>query len=309
MKLETNLINSYLLYCETQKKLSPHTLKAYRIDLKQFIKYFKDKTLSKNNLNQYITFLHQKFKPKTVKRKIASINSLFTFLEYEEIIEENPLRKIRVNFKTEKILPKTITRENLIKFYIELYNQNKQDNKTKKILSLRNIAIIELMMTTGLRVSEVCNLKIESINFNEKYIKVFGKGSKERIIQIDNNNVYSALKKYDSLVSRKDTCRYFFLNIKHNKLSEQTVRNVINDIVLKAEIKQHITPHMFRHSFATMLLEDDVDIRYIQKILGHSSIITTQIYTHITSNKQREILKNKNPRNKINISVNKYITN
>lgn len=301
MKIEIDLINNYLSHCKNQKRLNNHTLKAYKIDLNQFYKYFEKQNITKDILLEYISFLHQNFKPKTTKRKLASINAFFTFLEYEEIIENNPLKKIKFNFKIEKTLPKIISHDDLNKFYTELYKPYNTNSKFKKILALRNIAVVELMMTTGLRVSEVCNLKVDSINLKEKYIRVFGKGNKERIIQIENNYVCTALKNYNSIISRNDSCDYFFLNINYLKLSEQTVRNIISQISSKANIKQHITPHMFRHSFATMLLEEDVDIRYIQKILGHSSITTTQIYTHVTSNKQREILKNKNPRRKIKI--------
>lgn len=154
-------------------------------------------------------------------------------------------------------------------------------------------------MSTGLRISEVCNLKKDDVNINEKYIRILGKGSKERILQIENEDVLKSLKEYKILTANENEY-YFFNNRIGRKLSEQSVRNIIYDITKNAHIKQHITPHMFRHSFATMLLEEDVDIRYIQKILGHSSITTTQIYTHVTSNKQREILKEKNPK-KINI--------
>lgn len=301
MILSEEMINDYILSCENQKRLSKHSIKAYKIDLNQFYDFVKKKEMiDKETISEYVTNMHKTFKPKTVKRKIASLNAFFNHLEFEEIILDNPLRKIKLNFKEAKTLPRIITNENLILFYTELYDQI-DNSKTinQKNRALRNAAVIELMMTTGLRVSEVCNLKIEDVNFKEKYIRVLGKGKKERIIQIDNEEVYNALTNYNN-TQNIEVC-YFFLNKDKKRLSEQTVRNIIKKVCIKKEISQHITPHMFRHSFATMLLEDDVDIRYIQRILGHSSIVTTQIYTHVSSNKQREILREKNPRKKINV--------
>ena len=140
------------------------------------------------------------------------------------------------------------------------------------------------------------------IDLNEYIIKLWGKGSKERLIQICNTNVRRLIDEYTiSLKSEENS--YFFVNRLNNRLSEQSVRNMINDYANKAKISQHITPHMFRHSFATLLLEEDVDIRYIQQMLGHSSITTTQIYTHTSITKQKTILETKHPRNKIQIGI------
>jgi integrase/recombinase XerD len=173
----------------------------------------------------------------------------------------------------------------------------------QKQISVRNTAIIELLFATGARISEICSLKAENIDLSAKTVRIFGKGAKERIIQIENDDVVAILKKYILLNSdyiRSDG--YFFLNNRNNRLSEQSVRTIIANLEKQINSPIHITPHMFRHSVATLLLEEDVDIRYIQRILGHSSINTTQIYTHVTSSKQREILRTKHPRNKIHIT-------
>lgn len=300
MNINTKLINEYISICKFQRRLSHHTIKAYTIDLKQFNVYMENKEVCKQSITIFIDWLHKNYKPKTVKRKIASLNAFFNYLEFEEKINSNPLKKIKTGFKLEKVLPKTISQKNLKMFFEELYNSeklNRSDAKTQ--LQIRNIAIIELMMTTGMRVSEICNLKVKDINLEEKYINVFGKGSKERIIEIENEDVQDALKKYKSICSDQNQENYFFYCKDGSRLSEQTIRSIINKIVHESQIDQHITPHMFRHSFATMLLEEEVDIRYIQRILGHSSITTTQIYTHVSSRKQREILKTRNPRKKI----------
>ena len=169
----------------------------------------------------------------------------------------------------------------------------------RKNVVLRDIAMFEIMFATGMRISEICSLKNDDIDLKNRIIRVYGKGSKERLIQIENTDVINALKEYKKH-NHSDT-DYFFTNKLDNRLSEQSVRFMINHYVKLAGIDMHITPHMFRHSFATLLLEEDVDIRYIQQLLGHSSITTTQIYTHISMKKQRNILAKKHPRNKLNI--------
>lgn len=159
--------------------------------------------------------------------------------------------------------------------------------------------MFEIMFATGMRISEICSLKNDDVDLKNKIIRIYGKGSKERLIQIENTDVINALKDYKKHNHSKTN--YFFTNKLDNRLAEQSVRFMINHYVKLAGINMHITPHMFRHSFATLLLEEDVDIRYIQQLLGHSSITTTQIYTHISMKKQRNILAKKHPRNKLDI--------
>lgn len=170
------------------------------------------------------------------------------------------------------------------------------------MVALRNVLILELLFATGMRVSELCSLKTKQINFIDFVIRIYGKGSKERLIQICNTSVCRLIDKYKETIEQKEN-DYFFLNRLNNRLSEQSVRYMIDDYARNAQISQHITPHMFRHSFATLLLEEDVDIRYIQQMLGHSSITTTQIYTHTSISKQKMILETKHPRNKLEIGV------
>jgi len=156
---------------------------------------------------------------------------------------------------------------------------------------------------TGIRVSELCSLSKEIINDDFALIKVNGKGRKERTIQISNDEIKETLKCYYLLFKDKiEKSNYFFINRLGNRLSEQSVRLMIRKYRLQCDITKNITPHIFRHSFATLLLENDVDIKYIQAILGHSSIVTTQIYTHVNSEKQSEILHLKHPRNELHYS-------
>lgn len=186
------------------------------------------------------------------------------------------------------------------------YRQNNISTATtayQRKFAIRNVAAIELLFATGARISEICSLKACDINLTSKTVKIMGKGARERIIQIENRNVLSILKQYHKLFKKQIKANeFFFLNNRNHRLSEQSMRTIIRNLEKQINSEIHITPHMFRHSVATMLLEEDVDIRYIQKILGHSSITTTQIYTHVASSKQREILRTKHPRNKIHIN-------
>lgn len=159
------------------------------------------------------------------------------------------------------------------------------------------------MFATGIRVSELCNIKDEDINLEERTLKIFGKGSKERMLYIGSGEVVKILKKYKEVIKDKENNGFFFINKFNLKLSEQSVRILLNTLEKRLNLSIHITPHMFRHTFATNLLEKDVDIRYIQKILGHSSISVTQIYTHVSYPKQKEILTIKNPRNDFNTYI------
>ena len=299
------LILKYLDFCKYQKTLNEKTLKAYQIDLTQYAIYMSNTNmqLNRNNLIAYISTLHQHYKPKSAKRKIASLKAFYSYLEYEEIIPENPFAKIRVKFQEPVLLPRTITIQNIQKLFritYELLTEASSDYQ-KRTLS-RDIAVLELLFSTGLRVSELCSLNSNDIDLEQGFIRIYGKGSKERIIQITNPDVINALNTYRNLYCEElFNVDYFFCNRLRHRLSEQSVRFMIKHYSELADISERITPHMFRHTFASLLLEEDVDIRYIQHILGHSSIMTTQIYTHVSNYKQRDILTVKNPRNKINI--------
>jgi integrase/recombinase XerD len=172
--------------------------------------------------------------------------------------------------------------------------------------SARDIAVVELLFATGVRVSELCSLELSDLNIKARYIRVFGKGSKERIVQIENTEVLSALKSYLSVRSKLNPLQgelAVFINRCGRRLSPQSVRILVDHCANQSNANIHVTPHMFRHTFATMLLEEGVDIRYIQNILGHSSILTTQIYTRVSSKKQKSILHSKNPRNRLNVKI------
>ena len=307
MNTLNNYITQYIEHCQYRKRLDYKTLKAYQIDLKQYAGSCPSmkNALSKEVVDRYITNLHKQYKPKTVKRKIASLKAFFHYLEYQELIKENPFNKLDTRFREEKLLPKTIPFHSIQKFLSVLYEQKSLASSDYQLrCCVRDIAVIELLFATGMRISELCSLKPESIDLESGNILIYGKGAKERVIQIGNPEVISALLLYQEYFEEDiAACGYFFVNKRKNKLSDQSVRFMINRYAEIADITQHITPHMFRHSFATLLLEQDVDIRYIQQMLGHSSISTTEIYTHVSSKKQKDILINKHPRNLIKVNV------
>lgn len=294
-------ISEYLNYCEYRKQLNFKTIKAYKIDLNQYNSFCLDISdpFSKKAVASYITELFKHYKSKSVKRKIASLKAFFHYLEYTEFLAQNPFDKLDVYFREAKLLPKTISFHSIQKFLSVLYAQKMQTVSAYQFkCCLRDIAVIELLFATGMRISELCSLKPSDIDLENNTVLIYGKGSKERILQLGNCEVISALATYQSTFKADiSACGYFFVNKRKQKLSDQSVRFMINRYAALAGIEQHITPHMFRHSFATLLLEQDVDIRYIQKMLGHSSISTTEIYTHVSSAKQKDILVNKHPRN------------
>ncbi len=301
---DTYILN-YLNYCKTQKQLNEKTIKAYKIDLKQFVYFIGDAKIQEitiDLLESYISTLHAQYKPKTVKRKIASMKALFHYLEYKEIIEKNPFNKLHTRFREPVLLPKTIPLHSIETMLTTIYNQRKTAHTTyQKRVALRDAAIIEFLFATGIRISELCNLSPNEVNLYDGSILIYGKGNKERRIQIGNNDVLNILREYQKEYQNEITlCGHFFATQSSKALSDQAVRRMINKYTSLAAIEQHITPHMFRHTFATALLEEDVDIRYIQEMLGHSSINVTEIYTHVALSKQRDILTNKHPRKKMN---------
>lgn len=301
-----NHIENYLHYCQMQKCLDQKTLKAYRIDLRQFseqLSVTEVSDLTSTILEKYVAKLHQQYAPKTVKRKIASIKALFHYFEYKEIIDKNPFCKLQIKFREPIILPKTIPLHTIEKLLNTIYEQHKKvSSNYKKKKCLRDIAVIELLFATGIRISELCTIPPQNIDLQNAVIIIKGKGAKERLIHICGNNVITVLNEYYSEYNSEIlSCGYFFVNNMGKRLSEQSVREMINKYCHIADIHQHITPHMFRHSFATLLLEEDVDLRYIQTMLGHSSINVTEIYTHVTMAKQKNILEAKHPRKNMNI--------
>lgn len=297
-------VKAYLEYCEYRRELDKKTLKAYRIDLRQYIEYVCSDEPSKEKIEEYITELHKKYKQKTVKRKIASIKAFYNYLEEEEFIVDNPFRKVKVKFKETVTLPRIIPREEIEHLLNYIYSCVVEKDSSTYKYRLRDVAVIEVFFATGARVSEISNIRVDSINLNTGLIRIMGKGGKERYIQIGNSEILEILRKYyNENKSAIKESGYFFVNNRGSRYTEQSIRLMLKKYTKLARIDRNITPHMFRHSFATYLIEEGVDVSCVQQILGHSSIKTTQIYIHVAAKKQAEILRSMHPRNNMNIVV------
>ena len=303
-------LNYFLSHCKNEKKLSPKTLKAYESDLTQFQDYLAIKfdlidlkKVGKEHLKAYLSYL-SKFAAKTIKRKVATLKVFYAFLEFEDAIEETPFRKVKTNIRTPKKIPVVLSIEEIKQILTSLYELLKTStmNTHQYQALLRDIAVVELLFATGIRVSELCFLKKDHFGFDYCSVKILGKGNKERIIPITNPLTRSALKTYFETYQEKiESHDFFFINRLGNRLSEQSVRFLVKRIQVELGIKKHITPHIFRHTFATLLLDANVNIRFIQELLGHSSINITQLYTHVSQKNLSEMLFEKHPRNTISI--------
>lgn len=295
-------ITSYLEYCRFRRELDEKTLKAYRIDLRQFQEACGDSFPARTEIEEYITGLHKQFKQKTVKRKIASVKAFYNYLEEREEISETPFRRIKVKFKEAIILPRIIPREEIECLLNYIYRCLAEAGKERERLVLRDISVVEMLFATGARVYEISNLRADCVSLESGRVRIMGKGGKERYLQIAEPVVLELLRKYYE-ANRKEIekCGYFFVNRQGERFTEQSVRLMIRKYARQAGIKMEITPHMFRHSFATYLIEEGVDVSCVQRILGHSSISTTQIYIHVAAKTQAEILKNFHPRKKMKI--------
>lgn len=312
MEYLNEAVEDFLIHCRVEKKLSTHTLKAYSLDLKQFANHLTSRQkpleidkIDKKILREYLQQLVESSKTKTVKRKIATLKALFNYLEFEDRIGVNPFRKMRIKLKEPLVLPGVMTLLEVKSIFHIVYRERQEysDHTTYTYKSIvRDIVVLELLFATGVRVSELCNLQTRHVNIEQKYIQVNGKGSRERVIQLCSHEIICVLEEYIGLFHPDGSdFQNFFINRLGQRLSEQSVRFMIRKYGEMAGIDRVITPHMFRHTFATLLLEEEVDIRYIQQLLGHSTITTTQIYTHISRNKQKEILSARHPRGSFQI--------
>lgn len=289
------IIYEFLDYISYEKKYSDYTEKNYELDLFKYFEY-----LDKNNLN-YLTVKYkdvsnftlflakQNYKSTTINRIDSSIRSFYNYLELEEKINGNPF-KAASNLKVPKRLP------NYFKYdeYLTMISVIDKDD-----YEYRNRLILEMLFATGLRVSELSNIKIKNIDFSEREIKIMGKGSKERFV-FYNKECAIVLDSYlkecrSKLLNGKDS-EYLFINHLGDKLTDRGIRLIIDKIVKKSCIKSKVSPHTFRHTFATMLLNEGCNIKSVQELLGHSSLGTTGIYTHLTNDEVRLAYMKAHPR-------------
>ncbi|HEV2853217.1 MAG TPA: tyrosine-type recombinase/integrase [Thermoanaerobaculia bacterium] len=303
-------VSQFLFHCRYEKNLSPKTLKAYSIDLRQFTEYLATNleiatlaAVDKTALRAYIKTLFGPLKEKSVKRKVATLKALFHFLEREDAIAVNPFRKMDVRIKETRRLPRTIPLHDLKRLFTYLYRLKRDhpDRESYPYRALvRDIAVLETLFATGARVAEVCNLRDEDVDLRSGNVRIIGKGGRERILQLCDQQVLAAMQAYRSLWAQEvEGNSHFFHNRSGGQLSEQSVRVGLRRYAAAAGVGGRITPHMLRHSVATLLLEEGVDIRYIQNLLGHTSISTTQIYTTVHDEHQRQVLASRHPRRKL----------
>jgi len=305
-------VSQFLFHCQYEKNLSPKTLKAYSIDLRQWSEHLDADlgvtTLSavdKGALRAYIKSLFNGLAEKSVKRKVATLKALFNFLEREDVIAVNPFRKMDVRIKETRRLPRTVDSGDLKLLFKHLYQLKERYEARRPALYkalVRDIAVLEVLFGTGARVSEVCNLAIPDVDLRAKQLRILGKGARERVLACD-KEMHRSLSAYRSAWGEElDTPGAFFRNRLGNRLSEQSVRSMLGKHAKGAGLHRDITPHMLRHSVATLLLEEGVDIRYIQSLLGHTSITTTQIYTEVHRGHQVRLIAERHPRRRFGVA-------
>lgn len=280
----------FINYLINEKGYSKYTIKSYKEDLNAFYNYLNENNINKvdyQTIRKYLNFLYDlKFSNKSICRHISSLRSYFKYLIKEELMNENPMKLIS-NPKITQKLPKYLN-------YNELEDILTIPDKNT-FLGLRNTLIIELLYSTGVRVSELVNIKIEDIDFINKKILILGKGNKERFV-LFGKNAYDLLLEY--LNKRNTDCEYLFVNNNKKPLTDRGVRYIVDSIVKKSALKFKISPHTLRHTFATHLLNNGADLKSVQELLGHESIATTGIYTHVSIEHLRKTYLDNHPRAK-----------
>jgi len=297
-------IETYQKYLKNEKNYSDNTIISYKNDLNQLFSFIKEyKLLRKNGIKyidhqimrKFIVYLKEKkYSKRSISRKVSTARSFFKFLHKEEIIEVNPTLNL-LTPKIDKKLPYFL--------YLQEIDKLIETPPRNKLSGIRDRAILEILYGTGIRVSELTNLNIDDIDFNEKIIKVLGKGSKERILPLS-NPVIKAMQEYiekrylfnrnkfDKTINKNA----LFLNRFGGRLTARSIRRIIIKYIKIAGLNKKLSPHVLRHSFATHLLGGGADLRSVQELLGHKSLSTTQIYTHITKERLKEIYQKSHPR-------------
>lgn len=295
------LIDNFIIYLTFQKNYSINTVDSYKRDLEQFTDFLKSSGGTKNIkkidhklARSFIVFLENKYKNshRSINRKVSTLRSFYRYLQYSGIIQHNPFKKVSMA-KFKRKLPDYLLEKELhmlLSFDFTSYD-----------LGLRDQAITELLFSTGIRVSEIASLKTSDLNLSKNEILILGKGNKERIVIIG-NKAKKIVKHYISQLrptllgkSNKRTS-HVFLNYKGTPLTTRSIQRSIKNLALKCGIEKEVTPHMLRHTFATELLNGGADLRAVQELLGHSDLSTTQIYTHVSKEKLKEVFKKTHPR-------------
>ncbi len=293
-------LKDFLIYLEVEKNFSKHTIRAYQSDILSFLLWLDNTPIEETNhtkLKDYLVFIQRfNYSKTTLSRKIAAIRTFYRFLYREKIIETNPANSVHAP-KRNKSLPKFLTGQEIE----QILNNIKIDTPA----GYRNRVILELLYATGMRVSELSNLNFGNLNLTENEITVMGKGAKERIVLVS-SRAKDFLEKYLRTVRfmipeegtkiEENENSPIFINKTGFRLQPQSIRTALNDIVKKIELPKKVTPHVFRHSFATKLLENGADLRVVQELLGHASISNTQIYTHVSTERLKAVYDSTHPR-------------
>lgn len=292
MEKEIGNLNAYLEHLEFIKKYSPHTLRAYRQDIEQYIEYFTENKMevSRDNIRDFVSYIFYRSKKRaTVQRKIYALKSFYGYLVTQGKMEKNPFDVISTP-KSDKKLPEILTETEMTTFLERLpegtYNE------------IRNKAIFEFLYATGLRISELANLTASDIDFSEGLVRVMGKGKKERIVPF-NEHSGRLLQRYMEVARSefKKPLDDVFLTQKGKKMSERGIRRILHDTYQRLmETNKNVYPHLFRHSFATHLLQRGANLRVIQELLGHSSLSTTEKYTNLNYSDLLNVYKRFHPR-------------
>lgn len=288
--IASNLLNEFEEYLKYELNYSNYTIKNYLIHIKKYIEYLNNNnlaidTIKKDNIIEMLKcFDSMKLKPRTISAILSSIRTYYDFLMDKHVVTSN-IFKLVGNPKLDKKLPNFLSYEQMR----TIFDSIPMDTE----LNIRNRLIIEIFYATGIRLSELVNLKLSDFTFNNRSIRVMGKGKKERIVYYgeyaeDVLNKYLDVRTFDS--------EYLILNNKGEKISVRGIEKLVDKIVLNAAINNNVTPHTFRHTFATHLLNNGSDIKSVQELLGHSSLNTTEVYTHVTSDYLKEVYLKAMPR-------------
>ena len=288
---EDSNLRSFLNYLLVDKGLSNNTVKAYEADISSFFQWLdnedlKYKNLQEDHINQYISFLFQrKMRSSSVNRKISSIKSFYIFLVKRNFLKNSPLNDL-VTPKQEKYLPESMSEAEVDKLLNSPDVANKIENRDK--------AMIEMLYATGMRISELVNLKITDVDMKRCVVKVFGKGSKERLVPFG-ETALDSLKSYLN-EREQSSSKEIFLSNRGKKMTRVAFWQRVKVYLIRENLKNSISPHTLRHAFATHLINRGADLRSVQLLLGHSDLSTTQIYTHIAKQRLSDVLKKHHPR-------------
>ncbi|MDD5432715.1 MAG: tyrosine recombinase XerC [Candidatus Omnitrophica bacterium] len=283
-------IEKFIRYLEIEKNYSKHTILNYNLDLENFKLFVGDLELEKIDylaLRRYLAVLKEKkLSSRTVGRRLSSLRSFFKFLVREAYLKTNPILALS-SPKLDKHLPSFMTEEEVKGLIESAFPKDEKDE-----LSLRDRAILETFYSTGIRISELAGLNQQDVDFISGIVKVLGKGRKERIVPIGETAIIT-IRKY--LEKRKKQTDTLFLNKNGSRLTTRGLRDIVHKYILRAGIKQGVSPHTFRHSFATHLLNRGADLRTVQELLGHANLSTTQIYTHLTTERLKNVYDKAHP--------------